>query len=72
MNASELPEGAEIRITVAADGDVQIAVRGVKGGGCLGLTDPFRKATGEVVSSRRTAEFREEEETNEGSHKIRR
>lgn len=42
----------EIEVTIAKDGSVQIAVRGVKGKACLDLTQDLEQALGGVVLSR--------------------
>ena len=72
MRREELPEGAEILIVIGASGDATVSAKGVKGRGCLGLTQPFRDIMGgETLSSRTTAEYREEPE-NEGRNRQRR
>lgn len=42
----------EIEVTIGKNGQVEIAVRGVKGKGCLDLTSDLEKALGSEVVSR--------------------
>lgn len=48
-------------VSIGADGQVRIEVRGVKGGGCRDITAGMEEALGgEVVSREMTAEAQEE------------
>lgn len=51
----------EVQVDIAADGDVQLSVRGVKGPGCLALTKAVEeKLGGQVVLRELSAEHEEE------------
>jgi hypothetical protein len=52
----------EFDITIAADGTVEVHVKGYKGKSCLEALKLFEKAVGEVKSRRKTSEFYEPEE----------
>lgn len=49
----------QIEITVAADGQVQLHVKGVKGKSCVDLTREIEQKLGQVVERRETAEYYE-------------
>jgi hypothetical protein len=53
-------EMQELEITIDKEGRVQVAVRGVKGEGCLGLTKNIESAIGTVEKREYTAEYYEE------------
>jgi hypothetical protein len=50
-------EMQELEITIDKEGRVQVAVRGVKGEGCLGLTKNIENAVGMVEEREHTAEY---------------
>ena len=50
-------EMQELEITIDKEGRVQVAVRGVKGEGCLGLTKNIENAVGTVEEREYTAEY---------------
>ena len=51
----------EVQVDIAADGGVQIAVRGVKGPGCLALTQAVEEQLGGQVLLRELSAEHEEE-----------
>jgi hypothetical protein len=53
-------EMQELEITIDKEGRVQIAVRGVKGEGCLGLTKNIENSVGTVEEREYTAEYYEQ------------
>ena len=53
-------EMQELEITIDKEGRVQVAVRGVKGEGCLGLTKNIENAVGTVEEREYTAEYYEQ------------
>nr|WP_319376717.1 DUF2997 domain-containing protein [uncultured Methanoregula sp.] len=53
-------EMQELEITIDKDGRVQVAVRGVKGEGCLTLTKDLENALGTVEERGHTAEYYEQ------------
>ena len=53
-------EMKELEITIDKEGRVQVAVRGVKGEGCLGLTRNIENAVGTVEERKYTAEYYEQ------------
>jgi hypothetical protein len=53
-------EMKELEITIDKEGRVQVAVRGVKGEGCLGLTKNIENAVGTVEEREYTAEYYEQ------------
>jgi hypothetical protein len=53
-------EMQELEITIDKEGRVQVAVRGVKGEGCLGLTKNIEDAVGTVEERAYTAEYYEQ------------
>ncbi len=53
-------EMQELEITIDKEGRVQVAVRGVKGQGCLELTKGIENAVGIVEEREYTAEYYEE------------
>ena len=48
----------EIIVEVAANGDVRVEGKGIKGHGCTALTKAIEEALGTVASRKLTAEFR--------------
>ena len=50
-------EMQEPEITIDKEGRVQVAVRGVKGEGCLGLTKNIENAVGTVEEREYTGEY---------------
>lgn len=52
----------EFDITIAADGTVELHVKGIKGRGCLEVVKLFEKIVGEMKSQEQTNEFYEPEE----------
>ena len=52
----------EFDITIAADGNVELHVKGYKGRACLEAARIFEKIVGEMQSERQTSEFYEPEE----------
>lgn len=51
----------EIEIFIAPDGTVRLEVRGVKGDGCLGLTEALEKGLGGgIIEREMTSEAHEE------------
>ena len=50
----------ELEITIDKEGRVQVAVRGVKGEGCLALTKNIEDAVGTVEERECTAEYYEQ------------
>jgi hypothetical protein len=53
-------EMQELEITIDKEGRVQVAVRGVKGEECLGLTKNIENAVGTVEERKYTAEYYEQ------------
>jgi hypothetical protein len=53
-------EMQELEITIDKEGKVQVAVRGVKGEGCLEITKNIENAVGTVEERGYTAEFYEQ------------
>lgn len=53
-------EMQELEITIDKEGRVQVAVRGVKGEGCLALTKSIEDAVGTVEEREYTAEYYEQ------------
>lgn len=53
-------EMQELEITIDKEGRVQVAVRGVKGEGCLALTKNIEDAVGTVEEREYTAEYYEQ------------
>jgi hypothetical protein len=53
-------EMKELEITIDKTGKVQVAVRGVQGEGCLGLTKNIENAVGIVEERNYTAEYYEQ------------
>lgn len=53
-------EMQELEITIDREGRVQVAVRGVHGEGCLGLTKNIENAVGTVEGRKYTAEYYEQ------------
>jgi len=52
----------EFDITIGADGNVELHVKGFKGKGCLEAMKMFEKIVGELKSQRETSEFYEPDE----------
>jgi hypothetical protein len=52
----------EFDITIAADGMVELHVKGFKGKSCLEVVKLFEQMVGEVTSTQKTSEFYEPEE----------
>ena len=52
----------EFEITIGADGDVELHVKGFKGKSCLEAVKFFEQLVGEVKSQEKTSEFYEPEE----------
>lgn len=52
----------EFDITIGADGNVELHVKGFKGRGCLEAMKMFEKLVGELKSQRETSEFYEPDE----------
>lgn len=52
----------EFDITIGADGNVELHVKGYKGKGCLEAMRMFEKIVGELKSQRETSEFYEPDE----------
>ena len=52
----------EFDITIAADGSVELHVKGYKGRSCLEAVKLFEQIVGELNSQRETSEFYEPEE----------
>ncbi|MCX6913954.1 MAG: DUF2997 domain-containing protein, partial [Verrucomicrobia bacterium] len=52
----------EFDITIAADGTVELHVKGFKGKNCLEVVKLFEQIVGEVTSTQKTSEFYEPEE----------
>jgi len=44
-----MSEAQELEIRIGADGEISVEVIGVKGGGCLKITQELEAALGEVV-----------------------
>lgn len=55
----------EIEITVSAQGEVVLEVKGLAGSGCLGLAEGLEKALGSVESRQCKVEFYEQAEAGE-------
>ena len=53
-------EMKELEITIDRNGRVQVAVRGVKGEGCLDLTKNIENAVGSVEEREFTADYYEQ------------
>ena len=52
----------EFDITIAADGNVQVHIKGYKGKRCLEVMKMFQQVVGELKSRKETSEFYEPEE----------
>ncbi len=52
----------EFNITIGADGNVEVHVKGFKGRSCLEAVKLFEQIVGEVRAQERTSEFYEPEE----------
>ena len=52
----------EFEISIAADGSVELHVKGYKGKACLEAAKVFEQIVGQVKSQRKTSEFYEPEE----------
>ena len=52
----------EFDITIAADGTVELHVKGFKGKNCLEVVKLFEQIVGEVTSTQKTSELYEPEE----------
>ena len=52
----------EFDITIDPNGNVELHVKGFKGGSCLEVVKLFEQMVGEVKSTQRTSEFYEPEE----------
>ena len=52
----------EFEITIGADGNVELHVKGYKGKSCLEAMKVFEQIVGDVKSQRQTSEFYEPEE----------
>ena len=52
----------EFDITIAADGTVELHVKGFKGNCCLEVVKLFEQMVGEVTATQKTSEFYEPEE----------
>ena len=52
----------EFEITIAADGSVEVHVKGYKGKSCLEAMKIFEQVVGELKSRRETSEFYEPDE----------
>jgi len=52
----------EFDITIGADGNVQLHVKGCKGPGCLDVVKVFEEIVGELKSENKTTEFYEPQE----------
>lgn len=53
-------EMQELEITIDREGKVQVAVRGIRGEGCLALTRNMETAVGTVEGREYTAEYYEQ------------
>lgn len=53
-------EMQELEITINREGRVQVAVRGIRGEGCLGIATGIESAVGTVEKREYTAEFYEQ------------
>ncbi|MFA4877485.1 MAG: DUF2997 domain-containing protein [Methanoregula sp.] len=60
----------ELEITIDKNGRVQVAVKGVKGEGCLALTRELEKAIGHVEERGYTAEYYEQPVKVDAYHEI--
>lgn len=60
-------EMQELEITIDREGRVQVAVRGVKGEGCTGITKNIENAVGKIEERRYTAEYYEQR-VDTGNH----
>ena len=62
----------EIEVLIRPDGQVQVRVRGVKGGGCRELTEELeRYLGGRVLQRLRTDEFEEQAQCEESAEQNR-
>jgi hypothetical protein len=62
----------EIEVLIRPDGEVQVRVRGVKGGGCRELTAELeRYLGGRVLQRRHTDEFQEQAQREESAEQTR-
>jgi acylphosphatase len=52
----------DIVITIGEDGEVQIAVEGVSGKGCIDFTKFLEEELGDVTSREHTSEYYQEDE----------
>ena len=55
-------DSQEMEITISPQGEVQIQVKGVKGGQCLDLTKGLEAGLGAVEERKLTSEYYEENE----------
>lgn len=58
----------EVQVVIAPDGKVTIEVNGVKGGGCLELTEQLEKALGTVASREMSPEAHQQVEVTQDTH----
>lgn len=61
-------EMQEITVTILPGGEVKIEVNGVKGGGCMELTEQLEKALGSVSSREMTPEADQQVEVAQDTH----
>lgn len=61
-------EMQELTVVILPDGQVKIEVNGVKGGGCLELTEQLEKALGTVSSREMTPEAHQQVEVAQDTH----
>jgi hypothetical protein len=55
----ELPEGAEIRLTVAKDGTPTVSVAGISGPSCKAVTKSLERRLGVAKRTQHTREMKE-------------
>ena len=60
----------ELEITIDKEGRVQVAVRGIRGEGCLALTKNIENAVGTVEEREYTAEYYEQPVTVSGYRSV--
>ncbi len=61
-------EMQEVTVVILPSGEVKIEVNGVKGGGCLELTEQLEKALGTVSAREMTPEAHQQVEVQQDTH----
>jgi len=61
---------SEIIVTIAPDGGVQVAVKGVAGPSCVDLTDAIERAVGVVRNKTQTQEYRQRPQVQDRTKEV--